>query len=127
MPGFLDKEPRHPCANRNPPRMPSPLLPRASVRRLPHRRKPVLPPPYLPSHLMIRDKEAIGALYEGNSTLYRWDHIQPWLAPLGWWTLFVMLVVWTMLCLTALFRRQWDAERLNYPIAEIPIQIITQP
>ncbi|HZP83851.1 MAG TPA: DUF6785 family protein [Chthonomonadaceae bacterium] len=83
--------------------------------------------PYLPTHLMIRDREAIGALYEGNSTLYRWDHLQPWLAPLGWWTLFVMLVVWTMLCLTALFRRQWDAERLNYPIAEIPIQIITQP
>jgi hypothetical protein len=83
--------------------------------------------PYLPRHLMVQDHEAVNALYAGNSTLYRWDHIQPWLAPLGWWTVFVMLLVWVMLCLTALFRRQWDAERLSYPIAEIPIQIITQP
>jgi len=82
--------------------------------------------PYLPDHLVVRDRAAIDALYEGNTTLYRWDHIRPWLAPLGWWTLFVMLVVWTMLCLTALFRRQWDAERLTYPIAEIPVQVLTQ-
>jgi hypothetical protein len=83
--------------------------------------------PYLPRHLMARDREAINALYTGNTTLYRWDHIHPWLAPLGWWTLFVVLLVWVMLCLTTLLRRQWDAERLSYPIAEIPIQIITQP
>ncbi len=83
--------------------------------------------PYIPGHLVTREKEAIDALYIGNSTLYRRDHLLPWLAPLGWWTLFVMLVVWTMLCLTSLFRRQWDAERLNYPIAEIPIQVINQP
>src|SRR4029077_18185237 len=43
--------------------------------------------PYLPEHLTMRNKEAIDALYNGNSTLYRWDHIQPWLRPLGWWTL----------------------------------------
>jgi hypothetical protein len=83
--------------------------------------------PYLPRHLMVQDRAAIDALYTGNTTLYRWDHIQPWLVPLGWWTLFVLLVVWTMYCLTALFRRQWEAERLSYPIAEIPIQLINQP
>lgn len=82
--------------------------------------------PHLPRHLMVTDKEAINALYQGNSTLYRWDHIRPWLGPLGWWTLFVMLAVWTMLCLTALFRKQWDAERLNYPIAEIPVQMLRE-
>ena len=82
--------------------------------------------PNLPPHLVTRDPEAINALYTGNSTLYRPDHILPWLGPLGWWTLFVLLLVWVMLCLTALFRRQWDAERLSYPIAEIPVQILTQ-
>ena len=74
----------------------------------------------------MRDREAMSALYMGNSTLYRWDHIRPWLRPLGWWTLFTMLLIWSMLCLTAIFRRQWDAERLTYPIAEIPLQVITQ-
>jgi hypothetical protein len=82
--------------------------------------------PYVPQHLIVTDKQAVDALYIGNSTLYRWDHVLPWITPIAWWTLFVMLVVWTMLCLTALFRKQWDAERLAYPIAEIPIQVITQ-
>jgi len=80
--------------------------------------------PYLPKHLVVSNKEAIDPLYTGGSTLYRWEHIQPWIGPLAWWTLFVMLVVWTMLCMTAIFRRQWDAERLSYPIAEIPIQLL---
>ncbi len=82
--------------------------------------------PYLPSHLVVRDREAIQSLYSGNSTLYRWDHIQPWLEPLGWWTLFVLLLVWTMICLSALFRKQWESERLSYPIAELPLQIIRE-
>ena len=82
--------------------------------------------PLLPSHLVNSDPESVNALYTGHSTLYRPDHILPWLQPLGWWTLFVLLLVWVMLCLTALFRRQWDAERLSYPIAEIPVQILTQ-
>ena len=81
--------------------------------------------PHVPTHLIVSDKEAVSALYQGNSTLYRWDHVQPWLAPLGWWTLFTMMSVWTMLCLVSIFRKQWDAERLNYPIAEIPIEILS--
>jgi hypothetical protein len=67
--------------------------------------------PFIPAHLVVTDQAAIDALYQGNSTLYRPEHILPWLRPLGWWTLFVLLIVWTMLCLTALFRKQWDAER----------------
>jgi hypothetical protein len=81
--------------------------------------------PHLPGHLLNTDRESVDGLFRGNTTLYRWDHVLPWLRPLGWWALFAMLVVWTMLCLTSLFRRQWDAERLSYPIAEIPLQIIT--
>jgi hypothetical protein len=80
---------------------------------------------YLPDHLVVKDGAAVGALYTGNSTLYRWDHVRPWLAPLFWWTLFALLLVWTMLCLTTLFRRQWENERLAYPIAELPLQLIT--
>lgn len=80
--------------------------------------------PHLPSHLVVTDPEALRAIYSGNSTLYRWDHIQPWLEPLGWWALFTLVLVWTMLCLAALFRRQWEAERLAYPIAELPVQMI---
>ena len=82
--------------------------------------------PHVAPHLLVRDPNAIDALYVGHSTLYRWDHIRPWLVPLGWWSLAVMMLVWVMLCLTAILRKQWDAERLTYPIAEIPVQVITQ-
>ena len=83
--------------------------------------------PYVPGYLVVHDKEALGALYAGHSTLYRWDHIRPWLIPLGWWSFFAMLLVWTMFCMAAIFRRQWEDERLSYPIAEIPLMLITQP
>jgi hypothetical protein len=80
--------------------------------------------PLVPRHLVVTDRTAVENLYFGNSTLYRADHLLAWAEPLAWWTLCVMLVVWVMLCMTTLLRRQWDAERLAYPIAEIPIQMI---
>jgi Family of unknown function (DUF6785)/Domain of unknown function (DUF6784) len=82
--------------------------------------------PHVPRHLVVMDRQAVEDLYLGNSTLYRPDHLRAWAEPLAWWFLFVMLVVWVMLCLASLLRRQWDAERLSYPIAEVPVQVITQ-
>lgn len=83
--------------------------------------------PHIPGHLVVSDSRVLDPLFTGNSTLYRWDHVVPWLRPVAWWTLFVMAVVWTMLCMASLFRKQWDHERLNYPIAEIPVQVLTRP
>ena len=40
-----------------------------------------------------------------------------------WWGGFVVVLVFTMLCMCAIFRRQWDTERLSYPIAETPLWI----
>lgn len=79
--------------------------------------------PYLPSHLVPPAGPALQDLYRGNSTLYTASHYLIWIRPLAWWSAFVMAVVWVMMCLTAIFRRQWDAERLTYPIAEIPLQL----
>jgi len=80
----------------------------------------------VPPHLVVTDRRAVDDLYYGVSTLYRWDHLRAWAGPVAWWTLFVLLVVWVMVCMSALLRRQWDMERLSYPIAEVPIQMIQQ-
>jgi hypothetical protein len=80
--------------------------------------------PHVPGHLVLPRGDALDDLYRGSSTLYRWDHILPWLTPLAWWSAFALTVVWVMLCMTALLRRQWDAERLSYPVAEVPVQVI---
>lgn len=79
--------------------------------------------PYLPAHLVPPAGEAIKDFYRGSSTLYMPTHYLAWLRPLAWWSAFVMAVVWVMMCMTAIFRKQWDAERLTYPIAEIPLQL----
>lgn len=80
--------------------------------------------PHVAPHLIVPRGDAVDDLFRGNSTLYRWDHILPWITPLAWWSAMALTAVWVMLCMTALLRRQWDAERLTYPIAEVPIQVI---
>src|ERR1051326_6182586 len=75
--------------------------------------------PHVPHHLVVMDRGAVDDLYYGTSTLYRMDHLRAWAGPVGWWSLFVMLVVWVMLCMSCLLRRQWESERLSYPIADI--------
>lgn len=80
--------------------------------------------PHVPRYLVVTDRAAVNDLYYGQSTLYRGDHLRAWAGPVAWWTLFVLLVVWVMLCLSALLRRQWEGERLSYPIAEVPFQMV---
>jgi hypothetical protein len=80
--------------------------------------------PHVDPDLVVPRGPAVDDLYKGSSTLYRWDHVLPWMTPLAWWCAFALAVVWTLLCLTAIFRKQWEAERLTYPIAEVPIQVI---
>ncbi len=82
--------------------------------------------PGLPRHLLVFDEDALGPLYLGSSSFYIKAHLDAWLPVVAWWTGFVLVVCWVMLCLSAIVRRQWDAERLNYPIAEVPL-LITSP
>jgi len=83
----------------------------------------VLVHPYLPRHLVVMERAVIAPLFAGGSSLYRDGHWRAWLGPLGWWSLFAIIIVWVMLCMVSLLRRQWDAERLNYPIAEVPLAV----
>ncbi len=79
--------------------------------------------PFVPPHLVVSDPEAIEKLYLGGSSLYAPGRLKLWLGPLAWWSLFAMGVVFTMYCLMSVFRRQWDRERLNYPIAQPALEI----
>lgn len=82
--------------------------------------------PFLPRHLVVMEPAVIKPLFTGGSSLYAAGHWRAWLGPLGWWGLFAMAMTWVMLCLVSLLRRQWDAERLNYPVAEVPLQIVSE-
>lgn len=79
--------------------------------------------PYLPSWLFVTDKSVLKALCEGGSSLYYPANLQAWLIPVSLWSLFTFFISFGMLSFLALLRRQWEFERLTYPIAEIPIEM----
>ncbi len=83
--------------------------------------------PHLPRWLLVWDKELLEGYFQGNSTLYRLDVLRMWLAPLAFWSLFILIAGWTMLCLNVLFRRAWmDQTRLSFPIVRLPLAL-TEP
>lgn len=78
--------------------------------------------PHIPPHLVVSDERVLEKLYLGDASLYSRGLFRPWLGPLAWWSLFALVFVWTLFCLASVFRKQWDRERLNYPIAEVPLE-----
>ncbi len=79
--------------------------------------------PWLPRHLVISDETALNGLFRGDASPYAPGVWRAWVGPLAWWALFALVLVWTLLCLMAIFRKQWERERLNYPIAEPPLEL----
>jgi hypothetical protein len=79
---------------------------------------------YLPRRFMMDDPKAVAAFYAGNSSLYRPENWRPWVVPVLLWAGFVVVLVYTMLCMTTLLRRRWMvAERLTYPTAYLPLEM----
>lgn len=79
--------------------------------------------PHLPKSLIPTDYSALDHLFRGNSSLYVEGNWKTWWLPLSIWTLFLLILVFTMYCLASLFRRQWDYERLTYPLAQVPLAV----
>lgn len=75
------------------------------------------PPYYAP-----QDETAIAQWFEGSPT----GRVPWWLwwRPLAWWSLFNMTLMFAVMCLAALFRRQWvEHERLTFPLLFLPLEI----
>ena len=82
----------------------------------------------LPPHwLLISDKSVLAGYYQGHATLYRWPIIRAWLAPAAWWIGFIVALLFALMCLSVLLRKQWmDNERLTFPIVQLPLEM-TRP
>lgn len=82
--------------------------------------------PYLPRRFMVDDAGAVSRFYAGNSSLYRPENWIPWLVPVMLWSAFVIVLVYTMLCISTFIRRRWMvAERLTYPAVYLPLEMTT--
>ena len=79
---------------------------------------------YIPKWLSVRDKDVLNGFYQGASTLYRAEVVRAWLTPVLMWSLFIMVLLFTMLCMTVLLRKQWtEREKLTYPLVHLPLEL----
>ncbi len=78
----------------------------------------------IPTWWSTTDPHAVNDIFRGQSRV-PWGE---WLLPLGlWWS--VMVAFWgATICLLILIQRQWIShERLSFPVAQIPLDMIEQP
>ena len=79
---------------------------------------------YLPSWLTISDRNVLRGYYEGESTLYVSEYIRAWLPRALAWSSFAVVLIFVMLCINVILRRQWITnERLTYPVAQVPFEM----
>jgi len=79
---------------------------------------------YLPRWLVVTDARSLNAAYTGDSTLYLAEHIRAWLTPVLGWSVFLFILVFVMLCINVIIRRQWiEKEHLAYPIIQLPLEM----
>lgn len=79
---------------------------------------------HLPRWLVVDDGVALEGYYEGGTSLYLWRNIKPWLLPVSAWLGFTVVLIFTMLCLCSIVRRQWtEREKLTYPIIRLPLEM----
>jgi len=83
--------------------------------------------PQIPSHWVVTDHGSLEAVYRGGTSPYTLAHLAPWIGPVVTWTLYMVALLWVMLCINVLIRRQWtEHEKLSYPLIAVPLQI-TEP
>jgi hypothetical protein len=77
---------------------------------------------HLPRWLMMDDPAALRGYFVGNSSFYRAEFLLAWTRPILIWTTFFTVLLFMMLCLNVIWRRQWtEHERLSFPIIQLPL------
>ena len=80
---------------------------------------------YIPSWLSVSKREALEGFYQGESSLYTIEHIKAWLCPALAWSLFTSALLFIMVCINIILRKQWiEREKLSYPIIQLPLEMI---
>ena len=80
---------------------------------------------YLPTWLTVPNKQILQGYFEGNGNFWQLENINAWWLPILIWTIFVIVILFVMLCINIIVRKQWtEHERLRYPLTIMPTEII---
>lgn len=75
----------------------------------------------------MTDEAIYKGYYLGQDSIWRAHYIAAWLPIVLKWTAFISVLLFVMLCINAILRKQWtDSERLGYPIVQLPLQITSE-
>jgi len=81
--------------------------------------------PHIPKWLSVTDPRALDEFYIGRGTFYSAYNLRAWIGPVLWWTLFLGMLGFMMLCVNTLLRRQWtESEKLSYPLVALPLEMV---
>ena len=81
--------------------------------------------PHIPRWLTVSDPQALSEFYLGTGSLYSPHNLRAWMGPVFWWTFFLSLLCFLMLCMNTLLRRQWtESEKLSYPLVMLPLEMV---
>ena len=79
---------------------------------------------YIPEWLSVRDASVLEPYYNGDSSFYHLKYVFAWLSPALLWSAFVYALVFVMLCINALVRKNWiEQSKLSFPIIQLPLEM----
>lgn len=85
---------------------------------------------YIPKWFVPQDQTVVDGYYTGLHKFWAFfspEIFRPWLLPLIFWTVFLVLIGFTTICFSSILRRQWvDREKLTFPIIELPMMMVRE-
>lgn len=83
---------------------------------------------YFPKWLVVNDMRTLDEYYRGGFTFFTLYNIKQWLVPCLAWTAFIIVLLFGMLCVNVIIRKQWtENEKLSYPIIRLPYELSSNP
>ena len=80
---------------------------------------------YLPTWLTITDRKILQGYFEGDDTFWQSNYMGAWLWPIVAWSSLVIVLLFIMLCINIIIRKQWiDHEKLSYPLTTLPVELL---
>jgi hypothetical protein len=81
----------------------------------------------VPKWLTVSDQASLRNFYYGHSTLYDPANFTPWIVPVLSWSAFCAMLLFTVLCINSIMRKQWvESERLTFPVIQLPLEMVDE-
>ena len=62
---------------------------------------------HTPKWLTVNNERVMTEFYEGEATFYTSANLHAWLGPALWWSFFILVLVFVMICINVIIRKEW--------------------